>query len=206
MHKYTKILFGLAAACAALACLFYMLRRFGGGDGASVAVSVFKTSGAYEASDAVGVLTEAERETAEVICVYVCGAVASPGIYYLEEGARIAQAVEAAGGTLPDADLSAVNPASRACDSQKIYIPSVGESAALAAPPDTSDSSTGGPININTADAALLSTLPGIGKVKAESIVAYREENGGFKKIEDIMNVSGIKDSAYEKIKDLICI
>lgn len=107
---------------------------------------------------------------------------------------------------LPDADLSAINPALRASDSQKIYVPTVAESAAPDVGSGVSAGISGGLININTADAALLSTLPGIGKVKAESIVAYREENGGFKAVEDIKNVSGIKDSAYDKIKELICI
>ena len=136
----------------------------------------------------------------------VCGQVASPGLYYLDDGARVAQALEAAGGLLPDADISAINPAAYASDSQKIYVPAFGESAAYITETADAGGHTGGMININTADAALLSTLPGIGKVKAQSIVAYREENGGFKAVEDIKNVTGIKDSSYDRIKDLICV
>lgn len=203
MHKYTKILFGLAGACVILVGLFYMLRRFGNaGESVQIATNVFGTVTAADAS----VPSEKEQVTAARICVYVCGAVVSPGIYYLEEGARVAQAIDEAGGTLPDADLSAINPALKASDSQKIYIPTVAESAGFNGEAGADVGLSGGLININTADAALLSTLPGIGKVKAESIVAYREENGGFKTVEDIKNVSGIKDSSYEKIKELICI
>lgn len=203
MHKYTKILFGLAGACVIFVGLFYMLHRFGSAkEPVQIATNVFGTVTAADAS----VPSEKEQVTAARICVYVCGAVVSPGIYYLEEGARVAQAIDEAGGTLPDADLSAINPALKASDSQKIYIPTVAESAGFNGEAGADVGLSGGLININTADAALLSTLPGIGKVKAESIVAYREENGGFKTVEDIKNVSGIKDSSYEKIKELICI
>lgn len=204
MHKYTKILFGLAGACVILVGLFYMLRRFGSaGEPVQTETDVFGT--VTSAADAF-VPSEKEQVSPARICVYVCGAVVSPGIYYLEEGARVAQAIDAAGGMLPDADLSAINPALKASDSQKIYIPTAAESAGFNGEAGADVGLSGGLININTADAALLSTLPGIGKVKAESIVAYREENGGFKTVEDIKNVSGIKDSSYEKIKELICI
>lgn len=208
MHKYTKILFGLAGACLLLVGLFYMLRRFGGAaETVQTATDVFVTGRTPEEALAPPDAGAPENTLPPArICVYVCGAVENPGIYYLEEGARVAQALESAGGMLPDADLSAINPALRASDSQKIYVPTVAESAAPDVGSGASAGISGGLININTADAALLSTLPGIGKVKAESIVAYREENGGFKAVEDIKNVSGIKDSAYDKIKELICI
>lgn len=205
MHKNTKIIFGLAGACVILAGLFYMLRHSGRAQsGALLETDVF----AAENTETDGLAPsyakiEETCTTGARIGVYVCGAVAAPGLYYLEDGARVAQALEAAGGMLPDANISAVNPAAYASDSQKIYVPAFGESAACI---EEQKGPMGALININTADAALLSTLPGIGKVKAKSIVAYREENGGFKAVEDIKNVTGIKDSSYDKIKALICV
>lgn len=211
MHKNTKIIFGLAGTCVIIfAGLFYMLRHSGSAQGgALLETDVFAVkSVAADGSAVSDVGSEETRTVFARICVYVCGQVASPGLYYLEDGARVAQALEAAGGLLTDADISGINPAAYAIDSQKIYVPAFGESAAHIAEAETeaSGGNTGGMININTADEALLSTLPGIGKVKAQSIVAYREENGGFKAAEDIKNVTGIKDSSYEKIKDLICV
>lgn len=133
----------------------------------------------------------------EVIYVYVCGAVMEPGVYMLPEGGRIFEVIDMAGGIAPDADLSAVNLADFVYDGQKVYVPAKGEEIC-----QTSQ----GLININTADEALLMTLPGIGAARAAAIVAYRDANGRFESIEDIMNVSGIKESAYAKIKDLITV
>lgn len=207
MHQYKKIRVGLAVLCVILVGLFYVRWHSGRTkDEVTVQTAVFGdlTTDGSRQPDPSGEIGE---ETAAQLCVYVCGAVANPGIYYLEEGARIAQALEAAGGMLPDADLSAINPAMQAADSQKIYVPTIAERAAGSFGTEIPGGvSENGLININTADAALLSTLPGIGKVKAESIVAYREANGGFQTVEDIKNVSGIKDSSYDKIKELICI
>lgn len=209
MHKNTKIILGLAGACVIiLAGLFYMLRHSGNAQGgALLETDVFAAeSTETDGSDASDGETEEARTFFARVCVYVCGQVASPGLYYLEDGARVAQAFEAAGGLLPDADISAINPAAYASDGQKIYVPAFGESAAYITETEDFGGHTSGMININTADEALLSTLPGIGKVKAQSIVAYREENGGFKAVEDIKNVTGIKDSSYDRIKDLICV
>ncbi len=135
------------------------------------------------------------------ICVYVCGAVARPGVYELSEGARIHQAVDLAGGFAEGADESSVNLAGMLQDGQQVTIPEKG-----AASPSENGQSGRGLVNINTADAAALMELPGIGQAKADSIIAYRENNGGFQVKEDIMKVSGIKSAAYEKIADLITV
>lgn len=226
MRKYTKILFGLAGLCVVLLGLFYAMGRPGQRGGISVETGAsgfdldeaasegpgamdgdFAGSGAAE-NDAA---ENAEESSAALICVYVCGQVVSPGIYYLEEGSRVAQAIEAAGGVLPSADMTALNPAVYACDSQKIYVPAFGESrAAMEWQEDRGSGAVQdavpGLVNINTADAVLLESLPGIGRVKAESIIAYREENGYFRTVGDIKNVPGIKEASYEKIKGLICV
>ncbi|MDE5950594.1 MAG: helix-hairpin-helix domain-containing protein, partial [Acetatifactor sp.] len=105
----------------------------------------------------------------------------------------------AAGGLSGDAEESAVNLASVLRDGERLYIPSMGEKIS------ENDSGTdGGLVNLNTADAARLQTLPGIGESRAADILSYREKNGGFRSVEEIMQVPGIKESIYEKIKDKI--
>lgn len=143
------------------------------------------------------------------ICVYVCGQVNDPGVYTLSSGSRIYEAIELAGGFTSDAAEESLNLADVLEDGQQITVWSVEEYEAGLS--DTSASSSGtdsgdGLININTATADELTELPGIGDVKAAAIVAYREANGSFSSIEDIMNVDGIKEGSYEKIKDLITV
>ena len=141
--------------------------------------------------------TEISRAT---LFVDVRGAVAVPGVYELPEKSRVFQAVEAAGGLLPEAKDELVNQAAKLTDGQQIYIPFEGEEAQEAADQAVTD----GRVNINTAGAAELMTLPGIGEAKAADIIAYREANGGFSSTEDIMQVSGIKDAMFQKIRDKI--
>ena len=135
------------------------------------------------------------------ICVYVCGAVEVPGIVFLPEGSRAADALEAAGGFASHAAVDAVNLAAKISDGEKLYFPDCEEYRAQA---EKQASASAGLVNINTADAAQLCTLPGIGESRAADIIAYREAHGGFASCEDIMNVSGIKESVYNKISDKI--
>ena len=135
------------------------------------------------------------------ICVYVCGAVEAPGIVFLPEGRRAADALEAAGGFNSHAAVDAVNLAAKISDGEKLYFPDCEEYRAQA---EKQASASAGLVNINTADAAQLCTLPGIGESRAADIIAYREAHGGFASCEDIMNVSGIKESVYNKISDKI--
>ncbi len=149
--------------------------------------------------------TTMETEQSEVY-VYVCGAVKSPGVYQLKSGARVYEAIAAAGGMTGDAVEGQVNLAEVVTDAQQIYVPDASEmeaSASGTASQGTAEVSDG-LVNINTADATQLMTLPGIGEAKAAAIIAYREENGPFAAPEDIMNVSGIKQGSYEKFKSLI--
>ena len=141
------------------------------------------------------------------IWVYVCGQVASPGVYELPEESRIYEAVESAGGILEQGAAESVNLAEKASDGQRIYIPSKEEAAAM--PAETPDEGSSGGmnderVNLNTADKDELMTLTGIGETRAEAILTYREENGSFHSPEDIMNVQGIKEGIYEKIKEQI--
>ena len=137
------------------------------------------------------------------IYVHICGAVINPGVYQVPVGTRVYQALELAGGSSDDAYLSGINLADKLADGQKVYIPAEGENAEGILSIDS-----GGVqsvmININTASEAELMTLPGIGQSRAKDIINYRVKNGLFESINDIMKVSGIKEAAFEKIKDLI--
>ena len=148
---------------------------------------------------------ESEGTQSDKFVVYVCGCVKIPGVYELDEGSRISDAVSLAGGITDEADINSVNMAAYIEDAQKIEIYKKAEST------QSNDSTSGGGlseqsglININSADKDTLMTLPGIGESRAEAIINYRNESGTFKSVEDIMNVSGIKEAAFNKIKDLI--
>ncbi len=205
-------------------------------------------------------LTEKTEETS-VICVDVSGAVVNPGVYRLPEGARVYEAIAAAGGFLPEADTDVLNQAARLEDEDQIRIPSAMKEAAESAgdssgenfgkntgenigqnsrdgskesspqsgendtdtendrqekasyglirknqsSQETAASENEGRININSASAEELQTLPGIGESKAAAIIAYRETHGSFSAAEEIMQISGIKEGLYSKIKDKIC-
>lgn len=135
------------------------------------------------------------------IRVYVCGAVANPGVVEIPAGSRAEDALRAAGGFGPEAARTAVNLADWVSDGQMLYFPAEGEAAERKSQEGTAED---GLVNINTADAAQLCTLPGIGESRAADIIAYRETNGEFQSCEEIMKVPGIKTGAYEKIKDKI--
>lgn len=149
-----------------------------------------------------------EETQIQEICVFVCGAVRNPGVVFLPQGSRAADALEAAGGFAEDAAVGAVNLAAKISDGEKWYFPTQeefkeqGEQAQDGAE-QTSDS---GKVNINTAGPAQLCTLPGIGESKAADIIAYRESHGSFAACEDIMQVSGIKENIYNKISDKITV
>jgi len=146
--------------------------------------------------------------------VYVDGAVVSPGVYRLKDGARVAQAIDAAGGLAPEADVTGLNRASKVVDGQKIHVPTVGEqqaSIAEAGVDGGASASSGvsgatGLVNINTASAAELQTLSGIGPSMAQSIIDERTKNGAFASVDDLMRVSGIGEKKLAKIKDSICV
>ena len=144
-------------------------------------------------SDAVTEALEPEK-----IYVYVCGQVNNPGVVCLSGDARIYQAIEAAGGLTDMAAEGLVNQAELLVDGQMVYVPMLGEDYTVAATEGDSK------VNINTASKDELMTLPGIGESKASDIINYRDSAGGFQTIEDIMQISGIKEAAFEKIKDYI--
>ena len=177
-----------------------------------------------------------------VIYVHVCGAVVSPGVYELETGSRVYEAVQRAGGFTENAEQNYVNQAQALEDGVKLVIPTREEAAAVEEreaafasekaqegvsdqPQDGAGKEIGivggtapegqgrdtdgvqdGRININTASAAQLCEIPGVGATRAAAIISYRESHGAFEKPEDIMKVNGIKEGMYEKIKDSISV
>lgn len=169
-----------------------------------------RMSAGAQDTESVPVLSESDAPVQEPakIYVYLCGAVREPGVYLLPEGSRIFEAVELAGGLLEEADADVVNQAQLLTDGVRVRIPYLGEEQEQGVYADDGSISSGeqdGRININTADKETLMLLPGIGTSRADAILSYREEHHGFSSPEEIMQVSGIKQGAYEKIRDRIC-
>lgn len=160
------------------------------------------------------------QEQGMEIAVHICGAVKQPGVYYLKEKQRVFEGIQKAGGFREDAAEDYLNQALFLEDGMKIVVPTKDEvrelesleqinkadrflqEAGSVSQKETKEKK----VDLNTADEALLCTLPGIGESRAKSILAYRKEHGAFQKAEDIMNVSGIKEAAYEKIKDYVTV
>lgn len=142
-------------------------------------------------------------ETQEGIYIYVYGAVRVPGIYMVQPGSRVFEVIDLAGGFTEDACEESVNQAEVLTDAQMIRILTEEEYASKAETEEVMDVDDG-KVNLNTAALADLMTLPGVGKAKAEAIIAYREAQGGFTSIEEIMNIDGIKEGVFNQIKDSI--
>lgn len=150
-----------------------------------------------------------ERETAQrsdlKMVVDISGCVKKPGIYEMQDGTRLYEVVQMAGGLTKDADIDAINQAELVTDGQKILIPGKAKE-------DHSGNtisgtvSQNGKININHADNMTLQQIPGIGPATAEKIIQYRETNGLFKTIEDIKNIEGIGEKTFKKMEDKICV
>ena len=160
--------------------------------------------------------TPIEAAVPDQITVYVTGEVVSPGVYTVAHGDRLDTVLHLAGGPTTDADLDRINLAAYVADAAHYDIPAVGEAVEVALPaadktvpnsvgePATSHCPT--PVNINTATAQCLETLPGIGGVRAQSIVAHREQAGPFASPEAITEVSGIGDGTYRRIAGMITV
>ena len=216
-----KISCKLTAACMALSVLLcgcgagrredVILIGGSGADGLPVQQALGNQEPAGAPVPQLSVNQETESPQAAeppMMRVYVCGAVACPGVVEIPQGSRIEDALSAAGGFLPEALEGAVNLADWARDGQMLYFPGEGEEAARKPAQEEQPYGNGqdGLVDINAAGAALLCTLPGIGESRAADIIAYREAHGGFTCREDIMKVPGIKAGVYEKICDKITV
>ena len=213
LRKIAMVALGLVSLGVVIAAVALLLR---GDDNAPIEVVMPPPTALQDPPTAAG--GAGPPEPVPVLKVYVAGAVLSPDVYELPAGARLKQALDAAGGPTGDADLVAVNLARRVQDEGYYFIPRAGETpppvaSALTSPDPEKPSETpgrepdaSGLIDLNTASVEELDRLPGIGPAKAQAIVAYREGNGGFKSVEDITSVSGIGPATYQKIKDLVTV
>lgn len=171
---------------------------------AVIAVAVGGTLGwirrapAPEAPDALEKSTDTPATTAAV-AVHVAGWVVSPGVVSLPPGALVADAVAAAGGLLPDAATESLNLAAPVSEGEQIVVP-----GPRSASPGTAAQDHGGLVSLNRASASDLETLPGVGPVLAERIVAFREENGRFETVEDLLEVPGIGEAKLASLRDLV--
>lgn len=176
------------------------------------------TSNSSSASSVQSTANSSSQQSKTVTCD-ISGAVKHQGVYTLKNGARLQELIEAAGGVKNNAQLKAVNRAVLLKDQDKIHIPYKGEkvdtattvtqnsaSNAAETTSGSADSNSGEKVNLNTANAQELQKLNGIGEKKAEQIVAYREQNGEFKKIEDLEQVSGIGEKTFAALKDQLTI
>lgn len=180
------------------------------------------TSASAKVNSASSASNSATTNSKTVTCD-ISGAVKHQGVYTLKNGARLQELIEAAGGTTGKAQLKAINRAILLKDQDKIHIPYKGEKVESAATAGTgtstnstststssnssaSNQESGEKVNLNTADVAGLQKLTGIGEKKAEQIIAYREQNGPFKKVEDLMQVSGIGEKTFASLKDQLTV
>lgn len=160
-----------------------------------------KTS--WNNKDSAAEQQETSRDNAKIY-VFITGCIEKPDVYEVDEGTRLYTLVELAGGFTEDADTQYLNMAEQIKDGSRIIVYSKEEAASAKQTVHEEQEET--VVNINQADKNMLMTLPGIGESKADAIIRYREEHGNFTAIEDIMNISGIKQGAFDKIKDFITV
>lgn len=196
-------------AALVVICLAGVLLTLGRGSGVTIERSDGGEAAAGQEADASEGSEAAETE-APVLVVHVDGCVASPGVYELAgPDLRVSDAVEAAGGLLPEADTSQMNLAAGLSDGQKVLVPSRAEEGAAAAAPGggaASQTDAGSLVNINLATADQLQALSGVGEATARAIVEDREAHGPFSSVEDLMRVSGIGQKKFDKLKGQICV
>ena len=147
----------------------------------------------------------APRRTLPRVFVHILGAVAKPGLYELHDGDRAVDAIAAAGGFTAKADQQQLNLARLVSDGEQIYVPEIGEVPGPSSR-STDGTAAGAKVNLNTADQSTLETLPRVGPAMAARIIAWREANGRFSTIEDLMNITGIGEKTFADLKDLVTV
>jgi len=174
--------------------------------GIAVLVTALAPRGASATIEPGPEATEPIEELGGVVYVHVLGRVARPGLYSLPDGSRAVDVIAAAGGFAEGADPGAVNLARLLVDGEQLYVPEAGEAVAGAASPAAVSGAAGGRVNLNTADAAALDTLPRIGPALAARIISWRDANGRFAAVEDLLAVSGIGESTLDGLRDLVTV
>lgn len=209
--KKKKALFALCLVCAltGTGCAADEMELIRSGE--SMASEAYSESGSADRTEETMAVHDTGEEAPSCV-IHICGAVKQPGVYELPEGSRMQDAVEAAGGFAHDAARDALNLAAFVSDGVQIAVPTEEEceNGGFAAGSVSGTAGAGAEadalVDINHADAAQLCTLPGIGESRAADIIAYREANGPFQTIEEIMNVGGIKEASFAKLKDKITV
>jgi len=166
----------------------------------TVGIGILRGAGAPVESVSVDRGSSGDAAAPAPVYVHVSGAVAAPGLYVLRETARVVDAVAAAGGFTDDADEGAVNLARPVSDGEQLVVPVAGAATSGA----SEDLAADGRVDLNRADASALDTLPRIGPAMAERIIQWREANGGFRSVEDLLAVPGIGDKMLETLRDLV--
>ncbi len=207
--KFQKAKIAFIVLCILISGICYSVSRFyvnrTGETNISQASTVSPFESQTEESPGSSSL-DSQKEESLPCYVHICGEVVFPGVYQLSKGSRVFEAVEKAGGFTQQASPEYLNMAQQIEDGMKIVVLSMEEANAAEDQALKQTGQKGSKINLNTAPKEELMTLRGIGEARAEDIIKYRDSHGAFKKIEDIMNVSGIKDAAFQKIKDDITI
>jgi competence protein ComEA len=185
----------------------------GGSTGSGGAAPVPPGSGPRTVPGSSGGLPAAASAPGGEVVVHVVGAVATPGVQRLPAGTRVVDAVEAAGGASPEADLARINLAAVLVDGQQIYVARVGEAppvplAGSAPSGREADAASGalGLVDLNTATADELDELPGVGPTTAQAIISHREQNGPFTSVDELLDVRGIGDAKLEQLRDLVTV
>jgi len=145
----------------------------------------------------------------DVLVVHVAGAVATPGLHELPAGSRVADAIAAAGGLTPAADASRINLAAPVADGERVYVLAVGEqepTVAVGSSPSGESDASVGPVNLNTADAEELDSLPGVGPATAAAIIEHRGKVGAFTAVDQLLDVPGIGEAKLEALRDLVTV
>jgi competence protein ComEA len=201
------------AALVVVAAGFLAWRSRPQSDPVTPAAPVSAAPGAPAAAGAPGAPAVAEQggpsgTGRDEVVVAVAGKVRRPGLVRLPPGARVADAIEAAGGLLPGTDLATVNLARKVADGELIVVgvPAPAAFAGGGSAGPAGPAALGDKVNLNTATLAQLDTLPGVGPVLAQRILSYRTNHGGFRSVTDLRQVDGIGDSRFEQLKDLVTV
>jgi competence protein ComEA len=208
-------LVALAVVAVVAGVVWYQV-GVGGADDAPPRTSVATTPSTSSATEAAPAETTGGGDADEeaVVVVHVAGAVTQPGVVELKAGARVIDAVEAAGGALATADLDRMNLAVELTDGQRVLVQNVGDPPAPGSAPGDPSGSTGaapgetpgGLLDLNTATSEQLEELPGIGPVLAEAILSERERRGGFRNVLELRDVRGIGEKRFADLVDLVTV
>ena len=203
-HNKPALLIGLILLVAIGA--YYFIHLEGDGGGTQVSNDWIEEELPMDSNEPGSLELEESPQEEENLVVDVKGAIKSPGVYEMKLGDRVIDVIEQAGGLHENADSNNINFAMKLVDEMVLYIPIVGEELTPEPTVGSVQNQGDGKVNLNKASEAELQTLTGVGPAKATAIIEYRNQNGGFKKVEEIMEISGIGEKTFEKFKDQITV